>query len=126
MVKRKVPPEEQGAEAKPETGEAEEGSQPGQVRSEIKVIIVMKADRIMLGVQSPDCDPVYRTLQGTMDDALQLVPTLVGEANLKWDASPRNPKADLPAPPPSAAPVTASTASGSRGSSKPKDQPLMF
>ncbi len=114
---------EQEAEATPPTLEAKVVSPPGQVRSEIKVIIIMKADRIMVGVQSPNCDPVYQTSQGTLADALQLVPVLVAEANLRWDTSPRYPKADLPTPPPSSTsartPVAAAPA-------KPKAQPSFF
>ncbi|GAI90326.1 unnamed protein product [marine sediment metagenome] len=123
MVKGKNVPK-----AKPEAGEAKkEESQPEQARSEIKVIIVLKADRIMLGVQSPECDPVYQTSQGTLADALRRVPALVGKAKHKWDASPRNPKADLPDPPPSEVPARVSGPSGAKGkSSESKAQPLMF
>jgi hypothetical protein len=114
---------EPGAEQTPQAEEVEENPKPGQARSEIKVIIIMKADRIMLGVQSPGCDPVYQTLQGTLADALQLVPVLLGQANVKWDANPRYPKADLPAPPPSTAPARTPVAAGP---AKPKTQPSFF
>ena len=66
--------------------------------SELKVVIILKANRAMLGVQSPDCDPVYKTMEGDLAAVLQVVPTLVAEAKLKWTASPRYPKADLPKP----------------------------
>jgi hypothetical protein len=111
------------AEQTPKAEQAEENRKPGQARSEIKVIIIMKADRIMVGVQSPGCDPVYQTSQGTLADALQLVPVLVAEANLKWDANPTYPKADLPAPPPSTAPARTPVAAAP---AKPKAQPSFF
>jgi hypothetical protein len=114
---------EPGAEQTPKAEQAEENRKPGQARSEIKVIIIMKADRILPGVQSPGCDPVYQTSQGTLADALQLVPVLVGEANLKWDTNPRYPKADLPAPPPSTAPARTPVAATP---AKPKTQPSFF
>jgi len=125
------PEEDEGPEEPQETVEEQappaegvtESSKPGQARSEIKVIIIMKADRIMLGVQSPGCDPVYQTSQGTLADALQLVPVLVAEANLKWDTNPRYPKADLPAPPPSTAPARTPAAAAP---TKPKTQPSFF
>ena len=101
----------------PKTEVVKESPKPG----EIKVIILMKADRIMLGVQSPNCDPVYKTSQGTMADALQMVPVLVAEAKLKWEANPRYPKADLPTPPPSTA-----TARTPAAPAKPKVQPSFF
>ncbi len=34
--------------------------------SELKVVIILKASRAMLGVQSPDCDPVYKTMEGDL------------------------------------------------------------
>ncbi len=117
------PEAETGEQETPEAEEVKENRKPGQARSEIKVIIIMKADRIMLGVQSPDCDPVYQTSQGTLADALQLVPVLLAEANLKWDANPRYPKADLPAPPPSTAPARTPVVAGP---AKPKAQPSFF
>lgn len=59
--------------------------------SELKVVIILKADKAMLGVQSPDCDPVYKTMEGDLSAVLQVVPTLVAEAKLKWTAAPRYP-----------------------------------
>ncbi|MCJ7743195.1 MAG: hypothetical protein MUO99_01365, partial [Dehalococcoidales bacterium] len=71
---------EPGAEQTPQAEEVEENPKPGQARSEIKVIIIMKADRIMLGVQAPECDPVYTPLKGGLGKALKKVPGLVAEA----------------------------------------------
>ena len=102
----------------PKAEQAKENPKPG----EIKVIILMKGDRVMLGVQSPSCDPLYKTSQGTMADALQMVPALVAEAKLKWEANPRYPKADLPTPPPSTAPARTTTSIPA----KPKAQPSFF
>ncbi len=66
--------------------------------SELKVVIILKANKAMLGVQSPDCDPVYKTMEGDLAAVLQVVPVLVAEAKLQWSAAPRYPKADLPKP----------------------------
>ena len=63
----------------------------------------------MLGVQSPDCDPVYKTMEGDLAAVLQVVPALVADAKLQWAAAPRYPKADLPKP---VAPATTTTLSG--------------
>ncbi|MBA7542909.1 hypothetical protein ES705_35234 [subsurface metagenome] len=71
--------------------------------NELKVVIILKDDRVMLGVQSPDCDPVYTTLKGTLAAALKRVPKLVDEAKQKWSTSPRNPNANLPTPAPAPA-----------------------
>ena len=78
--------------------EAMDVLKPEKPASELKVVIILKANRAMLGVQSPDCDPVYKTMEGDLAGVLQVVPTLVAEAQLRWAAAPRYPKADLPKP----------------------------
>ena len=72
---------------------------------ELKLVIILHDKKIMLGVQSPDCDPVYTTLEGTLATALKRIPKLVAEAKQKWDAHPRYPKADLPTPEPAKTPA---------------------
>ena len=92
--------------------------------SELKVVIILKANKAMLGVQSPDCDPVYKTMEGDLAAVLQVVPTLVAEAKLKWTASPRYPKADLPKP---VAPSTTTTPAVSKPAAKAASaQPKFF
>ena len=111
----------------PETGEqvAEVASTPvpKQPANEMKVVIVMRGDSILLGVQAPTCDPVYTTMKGDLGAALKRVPSLVDEAKEKWAATPLNPKANLPEPPPPPTPVRTSTAARS---ASPKAQPAMF
>ncbi|MBA7564286.1 hypothetical protein ES708_05948 [subsurface metagenome] len=108
--------EEQEEEPTSETPETpEEKPKPS---NELKVVIVLKEDKIMLGVQSPDCDPVYTTLTGTLAAALKRVPKLVDEAKEKWSATPRNPAANLPTPEPPPARTPAAP--------KEKAQPSFF
>ncbi len=106
-------------EPAPETAAAS----PQKPANELKVVIVMKDGRTMLGVQSPDCDPVYTTMDGTLATALKKVPALVAEAKEQWAANPRYPKADLPkpaaSPPPARTPTTPK-------STQPKAQPSFF
>ena len=90
--------------------------------TELKVVIILKANKAMLGVQSPDCDPVYKTMEGDLASVLQVVPTLVSEAKLKWTASPRYPKADLPKP---VAPATTTTTAATKPAAKTA-QPKFF
>ena len=90
---------EKAAVADEKTEESQE-SVKAKPSNELKVVIILKDDRVMLGVQSPDCDPVYTTLKGTLAAALKRVPKLVTEAKQKWSASPRNPNANLPKPEP--------------------------
>ena len=93
--------------------------------SELKVVIILKANKAMLGVQSPDCDPVYKTMEGDLAAVLQVVPVLVAEAKLKWTASPRYPKADLPKP---VIPATTTTSTANRpaAAKAPAAQPKFF
>jgi len=114
-----VEPEESTAEPAPETTEPP----PNKPTNEIKVVIIMKDDRAMLGVQSPGCDPVYKTMDGSLTEVLEQVPALVTEAKQQWEANPRYPKADLPEPPPSSTPARTPPASKP---SKPKEQPSFF
>ena len=92
--------------------------------SELKVVIILKANKAMLGVQSPDCDPVYKTMEGDLAAVLQVVPTLVADAKLQWAAAPRYPKADLPKP---VAPATTTTSAVSKPAAKAAPaQPKFF
>ncbi len=90
--------------------------------TELKVVIILKANKVLLGVQSPDCDPVYKTMEGDLAGVLQVVPALVAEAKTKWTASPRYPKADLPKP---VAPATTTSSTVSKPAAKTA-QPKFF
>ncbi|MDO8687069.1 MAG: hypothetical protein Q7K41_00610 [Dehalococcoidales bacterium] len=81
---------------------------PEKPAGELKIVIILKANRAMVGVQSPDCDPVYKTMEGDLAAVMQVVPVLVADAKLQWAAAPRYPKADLPKPvAPAATPTSA-------------------
>ncbi len=116
-------PEEPEDETTPPAEELEETPKPKQPANEMRVVIIIKADNIMLGVQSPDCDPVYKTMKGDLGAALEQVPGLVTEAKQKWDATPRYPKANLPEPPPSSTPARTPASSKPAKSTK---QPSFF
>ena len=94
--------------------------------SELKVVIILKGSKAMLGVQSPDCDPVYKTMEGDMAAVLQVVPALVAEARLKWTAAPRYPKADLPKPVAPPATTTTSAAGRTAAAKATTAQPKFF
>jgi len=93
--------------------------------SELKVVIILKANKAMLGVQSPDCDPVYKTMEGDLAAILQVVPILLAEAQLQWTAAPRYPKADLPKPVAPATPAT-TPAAGKSAAKAATAQPKFF
>ncbi len=95
-------------------------------REELKVSMIIKGDRILLGAQATNCDPKMTTLQGNLQTALESIPSFIEEANRQWDAAPHNPKSTVPEP---AAPVrTAATAASQPAADKPGQpaQPNFF
>lgn len=108
---------EEDTETEEEAEPKDENPAPVAKRGdEIKVVVVLKAGKALIGVISPDCDPIYETvLEADMEKALASVPPLIEVANLRWDAHPRNPEANLPKP--ELAPVTSRPA---RVPEKPK------
>jgi len=101
--------------------EAEE-SEPRKPSDELKIVITLKGDRAIVGIQSPDCDPIFTPLGGGLPAALSQIPALVESANAKWDANPKNPKAKMPEPPPAPEPVRRQATT----TPKEKAQPSFF
>jgi len=97
-------------------------SEPRKPSDELKVVITLKGDRAIVGVQAPDCDPIFTPLEGGLPAALSQIPALVKSANAKWDANPKNPKAKMPEPPPAPEPVCRQTTTAP----KEKAQPSFF
>lgn len=114
--------DEETQDVEEQVPEEAETSETRQASDELKVVINLKGNRAMVGVQSPDCDPVFTTVEGDMAAALAKVPALIEVANAKWDATPRYPKADLPEPEPSPTPARSQPAQ----SSAKKKQPSFF
>ena len=124
VVEEPTEPTEQTGEQEESAAESPEAPpEPEKAKpvNELKVVIIMRDNRIMLGVQSPDCDPVYETLEGTLAAALKRVPKLVQEAKTRWETSKLNPKCEIPLP--QEQPVTTSR---SQKATAPKAQPSMF
>ncbi len=105
-----------------ESQEAQPEPEKPKPSNELKVVLNMRDNRIMLGVQSPDCDPVYETLEGTMAAALKRVPKLIEEAKARWETSKLNPKCETPLPS-QEQPVTTSRPTKT---ATPSKQPTMF
>jgi hypothetical protein len=64
----------------------------------IKVVIAHKDNKGSIGVQSPDCDPIFRTFEGDLGSGLERVPGIVEEARQLWESSPQFPKCETPLP----------------------------
>lgn len=101
-----VEPEEEVAPEAQETPETPKEKQS----NELKIVIILNEGKVMLGVQSPDCDPIYTTFEGTLPAALKKIPKFVAEAREKWSAAPLNPEANLPKPEPTPAPARTAAA----------------
>jgi hypothetical protein len=93
---------------------------------EIKVVILLKDGRGSVGIQSPDCDPVFSTVEGDIVSVAAELPTLVQQAQDKWAQSPKNPASTIEPPP---APPAGSATGGKPSSRKEeaaKAQPSWF
>jgi len=95
----------------------------------LKVVISFKGNKASVGVQAPECDPVFSTLEGDLKAALKAVPGFVSEAKTRWETSKLNPKCESPLPSQEKpAPTTSRVSTSSRAPkpAAPKTQPAMF
>ena len=87
---------------------------------ELKLVISLKGGKAQVGVQAPECDPVFFGLEGDLSAVLSGVPGFVEEARRRWETSKLYPECETPLPSQAeaaAAATRASTASRSRRSS---------
>lgn len=87
---------------------------------ELKVVIALKGDKASVGVQAPECDPAFFSLEGDLRTTLKAVPKFVEEAKTRWEASKLNPKCESPLP------SQEKPAVSTEQSVAPKIQPSMF
>jgi len=92
---------------------------------ELKVVIALKDGKASVGVQAPECDPVFFGHKGDLAAVLSVVPGFVDVAKKRWEKTKLNPDCETPLPSQEkpAAPARVAT---SRGSPAPKSQPPMF
>lgn len=102
-----------------DTSEQPEVIEARKATDELKVVLVCKGNRTMVGVQAPDCDPILTPIDGGIETALPQVPALIEAANARWDVNPRNPKAVMPEPPPAPAPSRSASAESTTRSGQP-------
>ncbi len=95
--------------------------------AQVKIVILLREGKASVGVQSPGCDPQISIVEGRIEQALEMVPDLVKQAQEKWAQSPQNPKSDIVTPPPSLPPSrTPFLASSPKKTAQDKDQPAFF
>jgi hypothetical protein len=71
--------------------------------SELKIVISLKGTVAAVGIQAPECDPVFSTVDGELPAVLERLPGLVNDARARWGLNPRYPKCETklePQPPP--------------------------
>jgi len=59
--------------------------------SKRKLVLEEHEGSVLAGITQEGCDPVLKTIAGTLEDALAEVPQLLTEAQEKWAGAPRNP-----------------------------------
>ena len=94
--------------------------------SEIKVVIVLKDGRGTVGIQSPECDPVFSTVEGNLVTIAAELPALVQLAEVKWSTTPKNPQSIIEPPPPPAMPAGSATGGKAKEETPGKSQPRWF
>jgi hypothetical protein len=92
-------PEEVPEESLDEPQAEAEEKEPKKPSNELKIVITLKDDRAIVGLQSPDCDPIFTTVEGGLPAVTKQLPKLIKDAKAKWATAPQNPEAKLPEPP---------------------------
>jgi len=93
---------------------------------EMKIVITLRENRGSIGIQSPDCDPVFCTFEGNLEQALERVPELVSQARQRWDSNPRYPRCEHPLPPQTAPAQPERTTRPQQRQTTTASQPRMF
>lgn len=99
------------------------------MEAELKVVIQMKGDRALVGVQGSDTDPVLELVEApgnitTLEAALAAVPAIVDRARARWATSPKNPAYQRPPEPP--APARAAAAATRSTPQRPPEPQQRF
>jgi hypothetical protein len=100
--------------------------------AELKVVVHLKGNRAVLGVQGDSTDPVMDVItivhpEDALEEAFCAAADLVEQARARWATSPRNPAYQGPPPPP-AAPATTQPPrrQGRQSQPTPAQTPRMF
>ena len=93
---------------------------------EVKVVIALKGTTASVGIQTPDCDPVFSRVEGDLPTVLESVPGLVEEARTRWDSNPRYPKCETKLEPQPQPAPRAGTQRSPQRQAQTRAQPTMF
>ena len=68
---------------------------------EVKIVVSLKGQIALIGLQKPDCDPFFSRVDGDLATVLASIPDIVEQAHSQWESSPHYPKLAIElAPPP--------------------------
>jgi len=93
------------------------------METELKVVIQMKGDRALVGVQGTNTDPVVEALPATsLNDVLAAVPGILERARARWTTSPKNPAYQRPPEPPAPARAAAAARTSPQRPAEPQQR----
>ncbi len=97
-------PDAAGESEQDKQGPAESGEQAGggedAPANELKVVLSIKGDRAVIGVQKPASDPHIESFDDLDESGLtQEVPAVIERARARWEESPKHPAYERPVPP---------------------------
>lgn len=95
------------------------------LNGDLRVVIDLKDGKASVGIQAPECDPVFFAHKGDLAAVLGVVEDFVDVARKRWEKTKLNPECETPLPS-QAKPAAPPRAARSGGSSAPKSQPPMF
>ena len=90
-----------------------------------KIVIDEKEGSVLLGIMKENADPVMKTIEGTLDQALASLPGFITLAEAKWATSPRNPAYKAPPEPPKPKPAEHPVVKQARQEAEAKELPLL-
>lgn len=86
-----------------------------------KLVLEEHEKSVLVGIMQEGCDPVIRTVEGSLDEALAYIPKFLNQAQEEWAVSPKRPAYKPPVAPKPATTPAAETAPAQ----KAEDLPLL-
>lgn len=90
---------------------------------ELKLVVNIKDERAVIGVQSPTRDPYFTTATGDFKTVLAATEEAIAAAKEKWKTAPKNPAITIPQPAAKEAPAAKSKDSKKGSGARPLPPP---
>jgi len=88
---------------------------------DLKITVLLKEGSALVGINTPDCDPVMFPVQGDIVSVAAELPALVAQAETKWAQAPKMPASSVKPPAPPAPPPGSATGGGTRAKTKAEE-----